>query len=136
MSSPEGSRLPPGAKVKLALRVWRSYLWVRRGVKGTPLPRLARDLSKARAHVPHHPPELLSHAVARSLRVGRHQPRCLIGALVLFKLLCEQGDEPELVIGLPPEAVDHTAHAWVELDGRDIGPPPGGRRHVAFARYS
>jgi hypothetical protein len=135
MSSPPGSRLPLGPKVQLAIRVWRSYLRVRRDVKETPLPRLARDLAETRAGAPRHAPELLSHAVGRALRVGRHQPRCLIGALVLFQLLSEQGDKPELVIGLPPEAVDQTAHAWVELDGRDIGPPPGGRRHVAFVRY-
>lgn len=40
-----------------------------------------------------------------------------------------------LVIGLPEEPVDERAHAWVELEGRDVGPPPGRGNHVELARY-
>ncbi len=136
MSSRPESRLSLPAKVVLALRVWHSYLLVRRSVKKMPLARLARELSGTKASLPHYAPELLSHAVARSLRVGRYQPRCLITSLVLFRILREQGDEPVLVIGLPPEGVDHRAHAWVEIDTRDVGPPPGKGRHIALARFS
>jgi hypothetical protein len=136
MSRANATRLSLPSKVKLALHIWRSYLRVRRSVKTKPLAGLTRELGAARATGRHHPPELLSYAVGRSLRVGRHQVRCLIGSLVLYRLLREQGDEAVLVIGLPPNAVDQTAHAWVELNGRDVGPPPGRGRHVALARFS
>lgn len=136
MSKGEATRLPFSTRVRLALRIWRSYLRVRLSVKTTPLAGLTRQLGAARATEQHHPPELLGYAVGRSLRVGRHQARCLIGSLVLYRLLREQGDEAVLVIGLPPNAIDQTAHAWVELDGRDVGPPPGRGDHVALARFS
>jgi hypothetical protein len=124
------------AKLLLALRVWRSYLRVRRSVTKTPLPQLVRELADENYSGRRHPPELLSHAVGRALRVGPYQARCLIGSLVLYRLLRAQGDEAVLVIGLPANPSDHTAHAWIELDGRDIGPPPGRGRHSALARYS
>jgi hypothetical protein len=83
-----------------------------------------------------HRPSTLARAVDRSLRIGDHRPRCLINALVLFRLLREQGDDVELVIGLPEEAADERAHAWVELQGRDVGPPPGRAGHEEMARLS
>jgi Transglutaminase-like superfamily len=136
MSRGTAPRLSLTARVKLALRIWRSYAGIRRSLKSTPLAGLTRQLGAARATKRHHPPELLGYAVGRCLRIGDHQVRCLIGSLVLYRLLREQGDEAVLVIGLPPNAVDQTAHAWVELDGRDVGPPPGRGRHVALARFS
>ena len=42
----------------------------------------------------------------------------------------------ELVIGLPEQAKDERAHAWVELEGRDVGPPPGRAGHLEMARLS
>jgi hypothetical protein len=53
----------------------------------------------------------------------------------LYRLLRAQGDPAELVIGLTelPESPD--AHAWIELDGRDIGPLPGRGHHRELARY-
>ena len=36
---------------------------------------------------------------------------------------------------LPGEARDQTAHAWVELNGRDVGPPPGRNGHAELARF-
>lgn len=122
-------------KVHLAMRIWATYVRVSRGVKKTPLAQLTRELGQGEPLAPHHSPELLSHAVGRCLRLGRYQARCLIGSLVLYKLLRNQGDSAELVIGLPPNAVDHRAHAWVELGGRDVGPPPGRGRHEALARF-
>jgi hypothetical protein len=134
-SRPRKSSLSSRSKIRLALRVWRRYLLVRRAVKRTPLPRLARELAEPRASTIRHSPQLLSHAVGRSLRIGRRQPRCLITALVLYRLLHEQGDDAVLVIGLLPQAADHTAHAWVELNGRDIGPPPGKGPHAEIAHF-
>ena len=136
ISNDRGSRLTLAGKARLALRVWRSFVVVRIGVARKPLPRFARELGRTATRTARHPPGLLSLAVDRSLRVGPYQPRCLVSALVLYRLLHEQGDEAELVIGLPTEASDQTAHAWVELDGREVGPPPGRGRHSAIARFS
>jgi Transglutaminase-like superfamily len=122
-------------KVTLAVRVWRSYLRVKAGTRRGPLPAFVSELSRTAVRPDRHPPALLSLAVHRSLQIGPLRPRCLTSSLVLFRLLREQGDEADLVIGLPPDARDHAAHAWVELAGRDVGPPPGRGRHVAIARY-
>jgi hypothetical protein len=96
---------------------------------------LVRRLGRTGGRADGHPPALLSLAVHRSLRLGPLRPRCLTSSLVLYRLLREQGDRAELVIGLPPEARDPAAHAWVELDDRDIGPPPGRGRHAPIARF-
>lgn len=135
MSDEPEMQLPFPAKMHLAMRIWGAYVRVTRAVKKTPLPQLTRELGQRETPGRRHSPELLSHAVGRCLRLGRYQARCLVGSLVLYKLLRDQGDAAELVIGLPPNAVDHTAHAWVELAGRDVGPPPGRGRHEALARF-
>ena len=80
-------------------------------------------------------PTRLGSIIARVLRVAGREPRCLIKALVHYRMLREQGLEPVLVIGLPITATDHQAHAWIELNGHDVGPPPGRGEHVALARY-
>jgi hypothetical protein len=101
------------------------------------LPVLARELGRTDGDRPAQSPWLLSYAVDKALRIGPFRPRCLVSALVLYRLLHEQGDEPELVIGLPAAAAsDHRAHAWIEFDGRDVGPSPGRGRHAPLARYS
>jgi hypothetical protein len=94
-----------------------------------------RELGRTSVRADRHPPTLLSLAVHRSLQLGPLRPRCLTSSLVLYRLLREQGDEAEVVLGLPASARDHAAHAWVELDDRDIGPPPGRGRHAAIARF-
>jgi hypothetical protein len=55
--------------------------------------------------------------------------------LVMFDLLRAEGLHPELVIGLPADPRSHIAHAWVEVDGRDVGPPPGRHQHGELVRY-
>jgi hypothetical protein len=40
-----------------------------------------------------------------------------------------------LVIGLADVRPTTEAHAWVELDGRDMGPAPGAFGHRALVRY-
>lgn len=70
-----------------------------------------------------------------ALHVGRWRPTCLMNALVLFRLLREQGDPAELVIGLPDGAADHRGHAWVELDAVDLGPFRGQHTHLELARF-
>ncbi|MGH9198428.1 MAG: lasso peptide biosynthesis B2 protein [Acidimicrobiia bacterium] len=81
-------------------------------------------------------PLQLRAAVLRLLHVGPWRPSCLVNALVLYRLLREQGDPAEVVIGLPIEAVNHDAHAWVELHGEDLGPFPGRPNHSALARFN
>ena len=129
------NRLRWGPKVRLAVRVWRFYVRVRLGLRRSPLPVFAQELARIPIRADRHPPALLSLAVHRSLQLGPLRPRCLTNSLVLYGLLREQGDEAEVVIGLPAQARDHAAHAWVELEHSDVGPPPGRGRHTAIARF-
>lgn len=139
MRSPPVSNSPPLTlleKLRLAHRIWRSYALVRRRVFREPLPELVATLAEPRPFgLSPYPPPRLSRAVHRTLRVGRRRPTCLVSSLVLFRLLREQGDPAQLVIGLPPASKTHEAHAWIEIDGRDIGPPPGRGGHAELARF-
>ena len=128
-------RLTLAEKIRLAARIWVRFVQVTVQTRRVPLPAYVQGLAR-NGGTPRspHPVATVSHAVDRSLRVGRHRPRCLINALVLFRLLREQGEAAILVIGLPEVATDERAHAWVELDGRDVGPPPGGRGYRELAR--
>lgn len=129
-------RHSPMDKVRLGGRIVHRYLLVTLMLRRTELPTLVPalgrtgDLSRPRL-----PPGRLARAVDRTLRFGAERPTCLVNALVLFRLLREQGDPAELVIGLPPSTRSHEAHAWVEIDGVDVGPPPGRGRHEAIARF-
>lgn len=120
----------------LALRVLLGFAGVRVRVHRVPLPALtARLAGSSKRSRRRHSPRRLSRAVDRTLRLGRRRPTCLVSALVLFRLLRAQGELAELVIGLPPDASTKDAHAWVELRGRDLGPPPGRAGHLEMARY-
>src|SRR5215218_8313213 len=95
-------RLGMAEKAYVAGCVVRSYLRVRTNLHREPLPTFTRRLTRAeRISRRHHAPRRLSRAVHRTLCWGRLQPTCLIKALVLFDLLNQQGDAPEVVIGLP-----------------------------------
>jgi hypothetical protein len=135
---PRSNGLPLTEKARLAARIWLRFARVMVGVRREPLPAFVSRLGATAgcARRTPHPPATLSRAVYRSLRLGPRRPRCLISALVLYRLLREQGDVAELVIGLPDEASDHRAHAWVELAGKDVGPPPGRSSHREIARLS
>lgn len=124
------------AKTGLALRIWTLYPRVLVGLRREQLPAFVARLRAPATRKAAYSPDRLSRAVDRSLRLGSRQPRCLVSALVLYRLLREQGDEPELVIGLPQTAADKDAHAWVELGGVDVGPPPGRGTHEELARFS
>jgi hypothetical protein len=67
--------------------------------------------------------------------VGSHPPRCLSAALVLYDILRAADEPAELVIGLPESPTTKDAHAWIEIDGVDVGPPPGRGSHRELARY-
>lgn len=122
------------ARIALLVRVWsaavRIHLRLRRSTVAEVVQAL--DVPGTQRKVPI---ALLNRGVSRGLRVGRRQPRCLLRSLVLFHLLRQQQDLPELVIGLKDGAVSSDAHAWVELAGVDVGPLPGSRGYVAMARY-
>jgi Transglutaminase-like superfamily len=113
---------------------WFAVIWVR--VRWRPLPDVIGGLARVeRVRPARARPVRLGLIVSRSLRVGRYQIRCLYTSLVLFRLLREQGVDADIVIGLPREPRDKDAHAWIEIDGRDVGPPPGRAQHVELARY-
>ncbi len=123
-------------RLRLALRVWRWLAIVRLGLSRHPLPELVASLGHPpRLARDRHPVRRLSRAVDRSLGFAGGQATCLVRALVLYRLLREQGDPAEVVIGLPPRAPQPRAHAWVELGGLDVGPPPGRGDHVPLARF-
>ena len=133
----EPSKLSLPAKAWLAARVLSRFALVRVQVDRRPLPQLVAELGKPRRPARRHfRPRRLSRAVSRTLRFGPFRPRCLVGALVLYRMLREQGDRAEVVVGLPDGAADHAAHAWVELDGSDVGPFPGQNGHQPLARLA
>jgi hypothetical protein len=130
------ARLTLLGKVRLLLRVWASFLTVQIQRRRHPLPELVRRLAAERRPLPYHlPPVRVGRIVVRSLSVGPLGPRCLTNALVHFRVLRLQGEPVELVIGLPDAASDKGAHAWIELAGRDVGPPPGRGDHEELVRY-
>jgi hypothetical protein len=106
------------------------------GLRRHPLPEMAQRLSaRPRLQAPRYPARRVSEVADRALRMTPYQPRCVLRALVVFSLLHQQGDEPDLVIGLPSQASDKDAHAWLEIGGIDVGPSPGRSNHVELARY-
>ncbi len=124
------------AKARLALEVWRAYARVRLLERRLPLTdAVARIGAAPRRPAPWRSPERLARAVDGCLWPVGPPPRCLFTSLTLYRLLRRQGDVPELVIGLPERSGDHRAHAWVELAGEDVGPPPGRGANLAMARY-
>ena len=123
-------------KVSLALRIWLTFVLVQTGLRRRPLPDLVTGLGRPRRTRCYGVPSpRLGIIVVRALRIGRRRARCLTGSLVLYRLLRYQGLPAELVIGLPERPRDRQAHAWVEVRGVDVGPPPGRSGHIELARY-
>jgi hypothetical protein len=130
-----GGSLSVRTKASIAIRAWRSFVRVKTDLRRVPLPRLVSELGRDPAPPSGLSPRRLGVVVQKALTVGPVQPRCLISALVLYDLLRREGREPALVIGLPDSPATKDAHAWVELDGADVGPPPGRGTHQELARY-
>jgi hypothetical protein len=124
-------------KLHLAARIWGWSLLVRVASLIRPLPWVIRWMSAGKSRAPRQAlmPRRLGQVVRRVLTVAGRPPRCLVAAMVAFRLLRVEGHPVELVIGLPEQPQDKEAHAWLELDGIDIGPPPGRGSHVELARY-
>jgi len=116
--------------------VWQSFLGVEVGLRRYPLPQLVgRWQDGRREPIGRLDPQRLGRIVSRTLTIGGHRPRCMVAALVLFQLLRRQGDAAQVVIGLPQQPMSEAAHAWVEVAGIDVGPPPGRVNHLEIARY-
>jgi hypothetical protein len=130
-------RLGVAVKLILAALTWLEYGRIVARVRRSSLPDLVRRLETAPHRVPLPPldPRHLGRLIFRILNRGPLRPRCLTLALVLFRMLVRQGTEAQLVIGLPPAPSSHEAHAWVEVAGKEIGPPPGRLGHEEMARY-
>ncbi len=121
---------------RLRASVLARFCYVHVRYRRAALPELVARLSEPpRRPAPRRSTQRLSWTVYRTLQLAGHRPTCLASALVLFRMLRAQGDEAELVIGLPSTPSSKDAHAWVELSGRDVGPPPGRSGHLEFARY-
>ncbi len=131
-----GAPLTVATKARLAAVVVVDFLGVSLGLRLLKLAPLVKRLRRPPlVRIPPLSPRRLGRIVDRVLRLGPYRPRCLVLSLVLFRLLRRQGTPAELVIGLPREAESHEAHAWVEVDAEDVGPPPGRMGHEGLARY-
>src|SRR5438552_3724800 len=99
-------------RVRLLWDVWTTGAAVVIGLRRETLPAFVARLGKPESRPPK-PPALLSRAVSRGLRIGPWQPRCLIRALVLYRLLRVQGNDAVLVIGLAGDRPSTEAQASV-----------------------
>jgi hypothetical protein len=128
--------LPLATKARLTARIGSTFLLVHWRLRRAPLPKVVESFAdRHRRALPRLEARRLSRIVHGTLHVGPYRPRCLVNALVLFRLLRAQGDAAELVIGLPHDPRDEEAHAWVEVERIDVGPPPGRGTHEELARY-
>jgi len=134
----EAVRLRYVDKLRLAAQIWVWSTQVALALRRAELPEYVGRVGAITGPPTRRPldPRRLSGAVDRTLTLGRLGPRCIVRALVLYRLLKTQGDKPELVIGLSENPKDHLAHAWIELDRVDIGPRPGRHGHQELARFS
>ena len=130
-------RLSTTRKIALVFRTWYWFALVHVLLRTRVLPQVVEQLGRVapRSTGGQLNPRRLGRIVGRALRLRDKQARCLIGSLVLYRMLREQGTRAELVIGLPPDPRDHLAHAWIEVEGLDVGPPPGRHGHSPMARY-
>jgi hypothetical protein len=125
-------------KVVLAARIWALAIYVHVATRRRALPEVVSSLARrgeSRRRLGQNPVRL-GRIVTRALTFRGTPPRCLIAALVAFRLNRAEGHDVEIVIGLPMRPIDKDAHAWLEINGRDVGPPPGQLGHLELARYS
>ena len=129
--------LPLTTKARLVARICATFLLVHWRLRRAPLPLVVRSFGGPNGDGQQRvEARRLSRIVHGTLHIGPFRPRCLVNALVLFRLLRAQGDPAELVIGLPHEPRDEEAHAWVEIQRVDLGPPPGKGSHEELARFA
>jgi hypothetical protein len=123
-------------RAALAARIWYWYFRIRLRLRKRDLVHVVESLGRpGRATNRPIEPRRLGLIVDRALPFPLSRATCLARSLILYRLLRSQGLEPQLVIGLLHQSATHEAHAWIEVDGKDVGPPPGGRHFVPLARY-
>jgi hypothetical protein len=127
--------IPSAVKVRIVFRIAIAFVSVHWSLRRRGLPETVAALGTGRSVYYRVDARRLGRIIHRVLSVGDRRARCLINSLVALKLLKEQGNDPELVIGLPESPEGVFAHAWIELDGEDVGPPPGRGRHEELIRY-
>lgn len=134
--NPRPRRLPAARKVGMALGVLGSFVVVQVELRRRPLPEAVDRLGRPGAGDPYAiQPARLGRIVYRLLNMGPLRTRCLVNALVLYRLLRRRDYPAQFVIGLPDRPRSKDAHAWVEVGGVDVGPPPGRGTHQELARY-
>jgi glycosyltransferase involved in cell wall biosynthesis len=123
-------------RAAVAAHAWLSLGVVATQLRRRSLPAVVAGMARTTpVPLPGVAPARLGQMVYGSLHVGRFQPRCLVTSLVHLRLLRQQGRDAELVIGLDPVQHGKDAHAWVEIGGLDVGPPPGRGGHEELVRY-
>lgn len=122
-------------RYRLAVRIVSRFVLVSRLLAKLSLPEVVDALSSREVRHRKEDPGRIRYGIDRLLMRPGFRFRCLPRALVMFTLLVEQGDRPRLLIGLPLEPASTETHAWIELDGHDVGPSPGKSGHEAIASY-
>jgi hypothetical protein len=122
-------------KLRLAAVIVARYVRVRIDLSRYSLPEVVALYSRRTPSSHHYPVPTLRRGVDRLLVLPGRPMRCLPRALVLYSLLVEQEQDPRLVLGLPTVATSTRAHAWVEIDGVDVGPSPGQDGHQPMSAY-
>jgi len=135
MSMPSRARNGVMARLRVAAAIWLAYVSVKVAVARWPLPVAVERVGRGLRPLPVPEPKRLGQMVNRALRLGPVRARCLSRSLVLYRLVRSRYPSAELVIGLPEEADGHEAHAWVDIDGIDVGPPPGRDGRQELVRY-
>ena len=136
MSSVTAAPLPLPSKAALLIRIWYWYARIRHALREGNLVEVVNKLGDVDGrHRYGIAPARLGRIVDRALPLSLTGATCLAKSLVLFRLLHWSGFEPELVVGLPATPANHEAHAWDEIEGVDVGPPPGGAGFTVLARY-
>lgn len=125
----------PAPRVALAMRLWWWSFGARMALRRRPVADIVASYVPGPARRQPLPPRRAGWLVGRALNPPFVRTRCIVGALVLCRLLRQQGTEAVLVIGLPEQRPSKDAHAWVEVEGIDVGPPPGRARHRELVRY-
>lgn len=98
--------------------------------------RAVESLSQRRSTHPASPEDLsaaqrLARLAAIAGRHGAVHASCLRQSLLLYGWLRRRGLDPQLHLGMKPDAhAPFSAHAWVELDGQRL--LPGDAGHLAF----
>lgn len=122
-------------KLRLALVILVRYARVRIDLRRYPLPQLVERYSRLPVRNRRYRVRTLRRGVDRLLVLPGRPLRCLPRALVLYSLLVEQAHDARLLVGLPDASTSYRAHAWVELEGVDVGPSPGKDGHEPMAVY-